>query len=203
MFWYEDEVRRLESKINQSKNRPVTLFYGSSSFRLWPDLENDFAAFDPVNLGFGGSTLAACTWFFNRTVAPYNPRAIVIYAGDNDLGDGRHPEEIFIYFQQLAVLIKDRFGDIPCFFISIKPSLARWDLIDALKYTNNIIESEIIRQDENWSFINIFQLMLKKDGRPNEIYFEKDGLHLTKAGYTLWKSVIEVKLSSILHPGLT
>lgn len=200
MFWYEDEVRRLEGKIAYSKNRPATLFYGSSSFRLWPNLENEFKAFDAVNLGFGGSTLAACTWFFNRTVAPCQAKAIVIYAGDNDLGDGRHPEEIFIYFQQLAVLIKNRFGDIPCFFISIKPSLARWDLIDALKYTNNIIESEIIRQEGNWTFINIFQPMLKKDGRPNEAYFEGDGLHLTKAGYALWKSVIEAKLSSILHP---
>lgn len=199
MFWYEDEVKQLESKAALNKNNPVTLFYGSSSIRLWPDLQKDFQQFDAVNLGFGGSTLAACTWFFNRIVSPYQAKTIVIYAGDNDLGDGRHPEEIFIFYQQLAVLIKNRYGDIPCFFVSVKPSLARWNLIDALKYTNNIIESEIIRQEANWSFINIFQPMLKKDGRPNEIYFEADGLHLSPAGYALWKSVIEAKLSLILH----
>jgi len=203
MFWYEDEVKQLENKINRTNNQPSTLFYGSSSFRLWPDLYHDFEAFNPVNLGFGGSTLAACTWFFDRIAAPYQAKAIVIYAGDNDLGDGRHPEEVFIFFQLLAFKINQRFGDIPCFFVSVKPSLARWGLIDALKYTNNIIESEIIKQDNNWRFINIFQPMLKKDGRPDPVYFEADGLHLSPAGYALWQSVITAKLSPILHQELT
>jgi lysophospholipase L1-like esterase len=203
MFWYEDEVKQLERKQLQATQQPATLFYGSSSFRLWPNLEADFSQFDPVNLAFGGSTLAACTWFFDRIVTPYPAKAIVIYAGDNDLGDGRHPEEIFIFFQQLAVKIQQRYGNIPCYFVSIKPSLARWNLIDALKYTNNIIESEIIKHDANWNFINIFQPMLKKDGQPDKIFFEADGLHLSAEGYALWKSVITAKLSKILHRELT
>jgi lysophospholipase L1-like esterase len=203
MFWYEDEVKQLENRTAKFREQPSTLFYGSSSIRLWPDLQADFKAYAPVNLGFGGSTLAACTWFFDRIVAPFNARAIVIYAGDNDLGDGRHPEEIFLYFQEMANKIEKRFGNIPCYFISIKPSLQRWNLINALKYTNNIIESEIIRRDDNWQFINIFQPMLTKDGFPDRIYFDTDGLHLSQAGYTLWKQVIETKLSATLHKQLT
>ena len=203
MFWYEDEVKQLENRLARIPKQPYTIFYGSSSFRLWPDMKADFFQFDPINLAFGGSTLAACTWFFDRIVAPYPAKAIVIYAGDNDLGDGRPPEEVFIFFQQLAAKIHQRYGEIPCYFVSIKPSLARWNLIDALKYTNNIIESEIIRHDANWNFINIFQPMLKKDGMPDKIYFEADGLHLTPAGYALWKSVITAKLSAILHQELT
>lgn len=203
MFWYEDEVKALESRAHLYKHQPSTLFYGSSSIRLWPDLPADFRDINAVNLGFGGSTLAACVWFFERIVAPCNARAIVVYAGDNDLGDGRHPEEVFIFFQQLAVKITEHFGDIPCYFVSIKPSLLRWNLIDALKYTNNIIASEIIKRDHNWTFIDIFQPMLQKDGYPDRKYFDKDGLHLSKEGYVLWKSVIQAKLSPILHQQLT
>lgn len=194
MYWYEEEVKRLEKEITFIKCNPLTVFYGSSSIRLWSTLEVDFKAFNPVNLGFGGSTLAACTWFFDRTLANYSPERIIIYAGDNDLGDGRHPEEIFIYFQQLSTKIKQRFGDIPCYFISIKPSIARWHMIDSFLYTNNIIENEIIRQDANWKFIDIYHPMLGVNNYPQNKYFDTDGLHLSTQGYKLWKHIILSKI---------
>jgi lysophospholipase L1-like esterase len=203
MFWYEEEVKQLERKFPGAGQQPATLFYGSSSIRQWPQLKRDFPDYNPVNLGFGGSTLAACSWFFERIVAPYNARAIVIYAGDNDLGDGRHPEEVFIFYQQLAAQIKARYSNIPCFFVSIKPSPARWGIVGSLKYTNHSIEHEIMRQAGNWSFIDVFEPMLKKDGMPDEVYFEADGLHLSTAGYALWQGIIAAKLAAIVHPCLT
>jgi lysophospholipase L1-like esterase len=203
MFWYEDEVKRLEKERSQLNYTPATLFYGSSSIRLWNTLKDDFKQFEPINLGFGGSTLAACTWFFDRTVAQYAPKSIVVYAGDNDLGDGRHPEEVFIFFQELAQRIQNRFGEIPCYFISVKPSIARWKIIDNLKYTNSIIENEIIRMDANWKFINIFNSMLDKNGHPAKEYFENDGLHLSCKGYSLWKEIVSSKLLENFHTELT
>jgi len=203
MFWYEDEVKRLEKERLQLNYIPATLFYGSSSIRLWNTLKEDFKSLNPVNLGFGGSTLAACTWFFDRIVAPYEPKSIVVYAGDNDLGDGRHPEEVFIFFQQLVQNIHNRFGAIPCFFISVKPSVARWKIVDNLKYTNSIIENEIIRMDANWKFINIFNSMLDKNGYPAKEYFENDGLHLSSIGYSLWKEIVSSKLLENFHTELT
>ena len=202
MYWYENEVKGLEKERLQLTYEPSTLFYGSSTIRLWDSLFDDFKVFKPVNLGFGGSTLAACSWFFNRVVAPYDARSIVLYAGDNDLGDGRHPEEIFIFFEQLTHQITERFGSIPCYYVSIKPSIARWDLINSLKYTNNIIENEIIKQDNNWKFINIYNKMLNKDGYPEKEYFQPDGLHLSTKGYALWKQVIHARLSENFHAEL-
>jgi lysophospholipase L1-like esterase len=202
MYWYEEEVKGLEKERLQSIDEPSTLFYGSSSIRLWSTLHEDFKLFKPVNLGFGGSTMAACSWFFNRIVAPYDAKSIVLYAGDNDLGDGRHPEEIFIFFEQLVAQISKRYGSIPCYFISVKPSIARWDLINSLRYTNNIIENEIIKLDNNWKFINIYNKMLNKDGYPEKEYFQKDGLHLSAKGYALWKQIVYAKLSENFHAEL-
>src|ERR1700761_6083780 len=99
MFWYEEDVKALENKSLALAANAETLFYGSSSIRLWVTLDKDFEGYQPVNLGFGGSTLAACVWFFERIMAPYHPKRLIIYAGDNDLGDGRHPGEVFIFFQ--------------------------------------------------------------------------------------------------------
>ncbi|WP_431214255.1 hypothetical protein ACQ86N_05210 [Puia sp. P3] len=100
MVWYENEVQRLEKERTSLTYDPKLLFYGSSSIRLWESLYEDFAPWQPANLGFGGSTLAACDWFFDRLLTPFRPSSIIVYAGDNDLGDGRHPEEVFIFFQQ-------------------------------------------------------------------------------------------------------
>lgn len=190
MFWYEDEVRRLEKERLITGRNPDVIFYGSSSIRMWGSLSDDFKHTEVVNLGFGGSTLAACVWFFERVMLHYNPRALVVYAGDNDLGDGRHPEEIFIFFQQLMLKVTNRFGELPCYFVSLKPSLSRWHKADQLRYTNNLIESEIIKLSNNWKFIDVFKKMLDKSGQPDRAYFMDDRLHLSEKGYQLWRDII-------------
>ncbi|WP_246104213.1 GDSL-type esterase/lipase family protein [Mucilaginibacter corticis] len=195
MFWYEHEIKRLEHRRAETTDEPETLFYGSSSIRLWTDLENDFKELRPVNLGFGGSTLAACAWFFERVMTGYQPKRLVLYAGDNDLGDGRHPEEIFIFFRDIAARVQKRFGPIPCYFISLKPSLSRWHLIEQFKFTNLIIATEINENWPNWQTIDIFSSMLGDDGRPRIDYFMDDGLHLSPKGYEVWKSVIQRQLN--------
>ncbi|NCD70253.1 SGNH/GDSL hydrolase family protein [Mucilaginibacter agri] len=196
MFWYEDEIKRLERVRTKVIREPDTLFYGSSSIRLWTSLAKDLEEFNPVNLGFGGSTMAACTWFFDRVMVGYKPQRLVLYAGDNDLGDGRHPEEVFIFFQQLAAKTTKRFGDIPCYFISLKPSFSRWNMADQFRFTNKIISEDIASNHPDWHFIDVFNPMLNVDGKPNAKYFAPDGLHLSAQGYALWSDIIKKAISS-------
>src|SRR5215471_11102660 len=113
MQWYESEVQALQRATAASvdEDRPP-VFYGSSSIRLWSTLAEDF---DPrvLNLGFGGSTLEACDYFFARLVPPVHPRSLLLYAGDNDLGDGRSPETVFADFCALADQVTATLGAIP------------------------------------------------------------------------------------------
>jgi lysophospholipase L1-like esterase len=197
MVWYENEVQRLEKERTELTYDPKLLFYGSSSIRLWETLYDDFADYKPVNLGFGGSTLAACDWFFDRLVAPFHPNSIIVYAGDNDLGDGRHPEEVFIFFQQLVSRIRRQFGGIPLAFISIKPSISRWNIVDSIRYANKIIEEEIKRQADNLHFINVYTRMTDNAGYPKREFLDPDGLHINEKGYALWKGIIRQYLSTI------
>ncbi len=81
MEWYETEVQALEEASIANPPPPGNvIFYGSSSIRLWSSLATDFNDVEVINLGFGGSTLAACAWFFERLVPPRQPRSIVFYA---------------------------------------------------------------------------------------------------------------------------
>ena len=190
MFWYEDDIKNLEKARAALTYKPETLFYGSSSIRLWANLATDFPDLQPVNLGFGGSTLAACTWFFDRVMKDLQPKRMIIYAGDNDLGDGRHPEEVFIFFQEFTQRVMKRFGPLPCYFISLKPSIARWAIVDQFKYTNELIAAEIRLNNPEWHWVDIFSSMLDATGNPIKEYYSADGLHLTEKGYLVWKNAI-------------
>jgi lysophospholipase L1-like esterase len=193
MLWYEDEILDLERKRAALTYTPDTLFYGSSSIRQWTNLADDFKNLRTVNLGFGGSTLAACAWFFDRIMSGYRPDRIIIYAGDNDLADGRHPQELCLFFKALVEAVSKKYGSIPCYFISLKPSIARWGLIDQFKYTNEIISKEIVRHS-NWKWVDIFTPMLNDEGKPNSDYFITDGLHLSRKGYQLWGTMVQNEL---------
>lgn len=190
MQWYEAEVRELEMRRRAGLvplGAPV--FYGSSSFRLWNTLDQDV---DPaiVNLAFGGSTLEACVFFFDRLVVPVQPSSLVIYAGDNDLGDGRSAEQVVTSFQALAAKVA-RLPGAPTFgFLSIKPSLSRWNLIDRIREANQQIRS-LIAAMPNAYYVDLFPAMLGSDGQPRPELFEADGLHLSRAGYRVWAEALK------------
>jgi lysophospholipase L1-like esterase len=190
MTWYENDVKKLEAIKGTLPYTPETIFYGSSSIRLWEDMYTDLKPLQPVNLGFGGSTLAACVWFFDRIMEPYAPKHFVCYAGENDLGDGRTPEEVFIFFRQFQACLQKRFPDVPLTYISIKPSVTRWNLEKQVRYTNELIKAEIEKTNGKQHFLNFFDPMLNANGQPVKDLYEADGLHLSKKGYLLWKDLL-------------
>ncbi len=189
MIWYEEEVRKLEEKINGLSDQPGLVFYGSSTIRLWDTLEADFEGCRPLNLGFGGSTLEACVYFYPRLMGALKPEKLVIYAGDNDLGDGKSPEAVFGYFVQLCRLVNKYHAGVPVTFISIKPSITRWDIRYKIQYTNKLI-SEAIEGMPGMHYIDLYRHMVLNDDRINAQLFDADGLHLSKTGYSLWKKVL-------------
>jgi lysophospholipase L1-like esterase len=185
MQWYEAEVRALERDVTGrvNGNRPP-VFYGSSSIRLWTTLAEDL---DPhiVNLGFGGSTLEACDHFFERLVPPVKPRSLLVYAGDNDLGDGRPVDHVVNSFRRLATRVEKLLGPIPFGYVSIKPSPARFGIIDRIRLVNDRIRDEISALEGGY-FVDVFPAMLDTTARPRVELFADDGLHLSRAGYELW-----------------
>jgi lysophospholipase L1-like esterase len=190
MQWYEEEVRALEKRVRTGPipRRPV-VFYGSSSVRLWSTLATDLALPSALNLGFGGSTLEACTYFFERLVIPAAPASLIVYAGDNDLGDGRSPENVLTFFESLADKVQKNLPGVPFAFVSIKPSPARFAIIDRIRRTNDLIRREIDRRKMGL-FISVFETMLDDKGQPRASLFLEDGLHLSPAGYRVLAGVL-------------
>ena len=190
MEWYEAEVRALERTIHERTLPPdPVVFYGSSTIRLWDHLAQDLADVRALNLGFGGSTLEACAYFFERLVTPVKPSSLVLYAGDNDLGDGRKPNELLSFFRALVAKVDRDLGPVEFAFISIKPSPARFGLMNRIRKANRLIQDELAGR-LNGYFINVFDAMLDSGGKPQAKLFTEDGLHMSPAGYQLWTKLL-------------
>lgn len=189
MDWYEGEVRAMEQARKAAPPQPgAAVFYGSSSIRLWSSLREDFPGVDVVNAGFGGSTMAACAVYFERLVVPYNPGSLVVYAGDNDLGDGQYPEAVLASFRSLLQKMQ-ALGPMPFAFISIKPSPARWHLLDLIQQTNALIHQEMALRPNSY-YIDVSPAMLNESGEPRHELYLADGLHLSAAGYQVWTQIL-------------
>jgi lysophospholipase L1-like esterase len=200
MNWYEPDVKLAEQEIKKINYEPKTIFYGSSSIRLWESLYEDFKEYYPLNLGFGGSTLEACVLFFDRLLGPYHPCHIILYAGDNDLGDGKKPPDVFGFFKKFMKLLNTHFPGVLFSFISIKPSVARLDIIEEIRATNKLIEEFIKTGPSGHYYVNIFDSMLNSNGLPNADLLEPDGLHPSAKGYEVWKEILLAHLANLKDP---
>jgi hypothetical protein len=67
----------------------VIVFTGSSSITFWSTLEQDMNPLPVINRGFGGSRLNDVVYYAPRLVVAYRPRAVVLFAGTNDLAGSK------------------------------------------------------------------------------------------------------------------
>ena len=197
MHWYENEIKALEERKKPLvRDHESVIFYGSSSIRLWDSLETEFPEYHVLNMGFGGSTLAGCGWFFDRVLGDVRPKSLVLYAGDNDLGDGRHPEEVFLFFEAIHGYVRAYLPDTPFTFISVKPSPARFNLIASMRRLNEWI-AQSLAQSSHETFVDVFSPMMDY-GQNLQTLYTNDGLHMNARGYDLWKSVLLQHRASVI-----
>jgi len=166
------------------------LFVGSSTIRMWSRVAEDFRD-QPVviNRGFGGSTMAECSQFARELVVRYRPRLVLVYAGDNDLAEGRTPMQVLESFAAFTNTVRAELPDTRIAYISVKPSPSREALLPRIRETNDIIAA-YLRRLPGSDYIDVFTPMLGADGRPRAELFRGDQLHMNAEGYRLWQSVI-------------
>jgi lysophospholipase L1-like esterase len=200
---FERQIAAFENADRLNPPKPgVIVFTGSSSIRFWGTLANDMQPLDAINRGFGGSQIAQVNQYASRIVLPYQPRAVVLYAGDNDLAFPwlKTPEQVLADFKQFVEIVHAQLPDTWIYFVSIKPSLRRWAGWQKIKKTNQLIE-EYTRTQPRVQFIDVDSAMLDAQGKPRPELFRKDGLHMNAQGYTLWTSIIKPVLLSRFAPG--
>ena len=171
------------------------LFAGSSSFRLWHSIKDDFKGFSIINRGFGGSSLPDVIRYTEEILFPYQPKQVVIYCGENDFTvDKNLPvDSVVNRFANLFGMIRKRLPSTHISFVSMKPSPSRWHLREKMQQANQSI-NEFLGKQDNASYIDVWEAMLNESGLPRPEIFLKDSLHMNGLGYIIWKHKILPKL---------
>ncbi len=202
--FFEPEIQAfLEADRAAAPTPGEIVFYGSSSIRFWASLEADMTPLPVVNRGFGGAHLSHLIHNASRVVIPRSPRAVVVYAGDNDIGAGKSAETVAADFDALVRLLQGSLPELDVHYLSIKPSRLRWKLWPEMTRANALIRARA-EGDPRVHFIDVGQVLLGPDGRPEKRFFRFDGLHLSEAGYAAWTAVVAPILTQAYgagHPG--
>ena len=187
---WEKEIAAFEQR-DREKPPPknAVVFVGSSSIRLW-DVAKSFPGVETINRGFGGSQLADSAHFAPRIVVKYEPRLVVLYAGDNDLAAGKTPEQVADDFRAFVAAVHKDLPKTRIIFLSIKPSIQRWKLVGRGRQANALVEA-ICKQDEGLLYQDVGTPLLGEDGKPRPELFRQDGLHLNDTGYEVWAAVLK------------
>ena len=191
---FEQAIKAFEE--SDKTNRPpknAILFIGSSSIRLWKTVAQDFSEYKVINRGFGGSQIADSVRYTERIVLPYKPKAIVFYAGDNDLAAGKTPGQVFDDFKRFVYKVHWAQPKVKIYFVSVKPSPSRWKNNPQVLEVNRLIK-EYCTHEKNLRYIDVYTAMIGADGLPRQELFAKDNLHMNEKGYALWTSLIKPNL---------
>jgi lysophospholipase L1-like esterase len=187
--WEEALAGFAAADLKSSPEPGAVLFVGSSSIRLWDKLEEQFEEARVLKRGFGGSRLTDCVKHLDRLVIQYQPRLVMLYAGDNDLAEGGSPEDVLHRVQSFADGVHGRLPQTRIMFISIKPSPARRALLQKARAANDLVRA-YAEKHPLVDYVDVFTPMLSEDGSPRAELFRKDALHLNDDGYALWRKIM-------------
>tara|TARA_B100001063_G_scaffold243675_1_gene274837 strand:+ start:2497 stop:3870 length:1374 start_codon:yes stop_codon:yes gene_type:complete len=195
---YADEIKKIKEKTIKNKSKKdLVVFYGSSTIRLWDNIEDHFNKFNILNFGFGGAFIQDCIKHFENLFQSIEPKVIILYVGGNDLSLGFSENKINKLFKSLLGQIRIKFPNCFIFLISIKPSKHRIDKMNSIKTLNRIMKNELGKTPKS-AFINIFDKFIDKKGNIINKYFLIDRLHLSQSGYDIWADEVRKSLNSSL-----
>ena len=163
---------------------------GSSSMRFWDhSIRQDFAPLPIISRGFGGSNMNDVLAHLDGLILKHKPRAVIIYEGDNDIAQGVPVGAVLETFEKVVTRILDEDSEIRIYLISVKPSIARKSLWGDMALVNQGMHA-ISKQKNNVFYIDVATPMLNPDGSRNHDLYVSDGLHLSQAGYDIWRGVV-------------
>lgn len=181
----------------------AVVFVGSSSIRFWSTLERDMQPLDVVQHGFGGAKLGDLEHYAERLVNAYRPRAVVVFAGSNDLNPGatRSAEVLLETYRAFVARVRADLPDVPIYYIGITPSPMRWEVWPLAQETNRRIRAFSEGRPALF-YIETGPALLGPNGEPDPDNYRIDRMHLSERGYEIWTRIIRPHLlEDLQRPG--
>jgi hypothetical protein len=184
---------RVEQMLQKDAEAPPAkegvLFAGSATIAGW-DLKHYFPEYRTINRGIGGSMISETTYYADQLIVPFKPSTIVYYSGDNDTGYGVPTDMIAANFRDFVAKIHAALPDTRMVVISIRPSIARLAVWDAVCAANERLKA-IAAKDQKLQFVDLTSMLLTPDGKPRGELLRPDFHHLNQDGFDLVSPVVK------------
>ncbi len=188
---FEAEVRQISARIDSlGWERGSTVFTGSSTIRMWKDLQSAFPTTSILNTGFGGSKASDLETHLFPLVIRLEPSRVFVYEGDNDIWAGVEAASILTSLDNIVNRLQLINPNIEIFLISAKPSPSRWE-----KNQNYLIFNQKLKEycqaKEGVTFVDTWKALTDPAGNPRPELYLDDQLHLNADGYGIWAALFK------------
>jgi len=190
-----NEVMEIQKKNDSlwDTSKPTLVFTGSSSIRMWKDLQERFPNQQVLNTGFGGSQFSDLELYLDELILNYDPVKVFIYEGDNDVSAKVKLRNIVDTSERILNVLQQKKQDMRIVLISAKPSISRWELRRKYRRLNRKL-SRLAEKTNGVDFVDVWYPMLIKRKVKQDIFIE-DGLHMNTKGYDIWYEVLKTHVN--------
>jgi lysophospholipase L1-like esterase len=171
------------------------VFTGSSSVRLL-DIPKYFPGTGALNRGFGGSHISEVNHYLDRCVLRYEPSVVVLYCGGNDLWDKKSPEQVEEDFTEFRTRLFEKLPKAKLLILAVRPSPSRISIIGKEADLNERFRKAAEADKRIIYIAGSCDRYLDEAGKPVPKYFVEDGLHMSPAGYEIWKEILTPHLKA-------
>lgn len=200
---WEGRVADIEKTLLTDDAQGAVLLTGSSYFEYWTSSGDDLAPLDTVNVGIGGTKIGEQIHYIDRLVTPFQPSALVVYAGSNDISGlpffSKTADQVVPKVQEYVELVHERFPDLPVYYVAITEAPSREGVRGEIQEANRQL-AEWADETGEITFIDTAPALLTSDGEIDGSIFGSDRLHLNDEGYEMFAAAIREVLVEDLAP---
>ncbi len=117
------------------------------------------------------------------------PGTVFLMIGVNDLGDGRQPEEMIEGYREILERILERAPDVTVYVESALPTGGKYAF-----HNSNVLDYNArlraLADEMGCPYLDLHPLFTDENGELRSD-LTREGLHLTPAGYAIWKREID------------
>lgn len=207
-FTEGNKEQRIRDLASYAKKGGV-LFLGDSLTEGFPSADL-LPEYKIVNRGYSGDTAEKLKDRLPYTCFPYQPRAVFLQVGTNDLAQGVREEEVVSRIGEICAEIVEACGTVKICLVSLFPLNE-----SAPKFQNTIVSGEVKKRTNaqiektnsllkqfaeasGFDYLNLGECLKDGNGELSEEY-STDGLHLTVAGYAVLSQALKPYLENIFE----
>ncbi|AND16752.1 hypothetical protein C5C18_00760 [Rathayibacter tritici] len=187
-----ERVAGLEKRFAGGFPQHSIVLTGSSTIGRWTSSKEDLRPLETYNIGIGGTTVADHLAWLDRMITPFNPRAVIVYVGANDItgeADSRSGAQTADAVIEYLQRVEEVAPEAELYYVEIAETPARASVSAEVRAANSAI-SAYAETDDRVTFVPTAQVLLTPDGSIDPSLFLDDGLHFNDAGYARFSEAV-------------